>query len=181
MPTWHDQIVWSVPHSISELTSARGARNKISNDKGFYAFVSGCHPPSPDRTLYLGIAVGKQGIRQRLRSYLRTSVTVQKADVMKHRGKRLISFARIRGAGGGGSSNTNTPRNDSFIHVCWASVPLDFSLGNATGNEREWAFMLERALIDYYRPLYNTADWDGYRDFDMEDEAFDLADIDDEG
>ncbi|WP_292294793.1 hypothetical protein [Marivita sp.] len=172
MASWHDQIIWSAPHSIAQLTQHRGARSVIPTARGFYAFVSGCHPPSPERSLYLGIAVGQRGLRQRLGSYLRTVVTEHKAEAMKHKGKRLVSFARIRGIGGTGKGTRNSTRNDKFIHVCWAEAPFEFGGKTATGNEREWAFLLERALIDYYRPVFNTADWDGDWDFDMEDDAF---------
>ena len=137
MARWLQQIDWSKPHSISELTSQRGARSVITNAKGFYAFVEGFRTPSPDKTLYLGIAVGKRGVRQRLGSYLRTTVTEHKAEAMKHRGKRLISFARIKGVSGRGNSDSNTSRNDKFIHVCWAEAPFSFAAGSSTGNERE--------------------------------------------
>lgn len=164
--TWLQQIVWSRPHSVSELTTGSRGRKVIPDDRGFYAFVEGCRRPSPDYCLYLGIAVGARGLYGRLGSYLRATVTAQGAAAMKHRGKKLISFARIRGVDGSGSGNVNTRANDKFIHVCWATVPLDFSAGRRAVNEREVAFMLERALIDYYRPLYNTADWE--RDLELE-------------
>ncbi|RYH12378.1 hypothetical protein [Tropicimonas sp. IMCC6043] len=156
---WLQAITWSRAHTIYELTAERGARGVIPQERGFYAFCSGAGKPSPNRCLYVGIAVGKRGLHGRLGSYLRTSVTEKKAAAMKHRGKRLLSFARIKGLQGTGSATSNTMANDKFIHVSWALVPLEFK-GAAAADSREYAFMLERALIDYYRPLYNTADWE---------------------
>ncbi|SDI27442.1 hypothetical protein [Aliiruegeria lutimaris] len=166
---WLQAIQWSNAHTIHQLTAERGARGVIPTEKGFYAFCKGAGLPSPDRCLYVGIAVGKRGLRGRLSSYLRAKVTESKAAVMKHRGKRLISFARIKGVTGTGSATANTIRNDRFIHVSWAPVPLDFSGGEAA-NAREYAFMLERALIDYYRPLYNTADWEADLELELDED-----------
>ena len=170
MANWHELIVWSRPHSISELTSERGARTIIPKDRGFYAFVEGARTPSPGNCLYIGIAVQKNGLYGRLGSYLRKTVTADKAETMKHRGKRLLSFARIKGVDGAGSASQNTEKNDSFIHVSWALAPLEF--GATAKNDKEYAFMLERALVDFYRPPYNTADWDPDLALELDDEAF---------
>ena len=169
MATWQQRIEWSDPHSISQLTSKRGARLVIPKDHGFYAFVEGSHPPSPDRCLFVGIAA-RQSLYKRLGSYLRSKVTEQKAAKLKHKGKRLLSFARIKGLDGAGSASANTDLNDNFIHVCWAVSPLHLE-GALADNSIEVAYLLERALIDYYRPLYNTADWERENDFDFEDDT----------
>lgn len=154
--SWMEGIQWSRPHSIAELTSGRGARTVIPTDRGFYAFVEGCRAPSPDHCLYLGIAVSSRGLYGRLGSYLRATVTPAKAAEIKHRGKRLITFARLNGVEG---DQPGADMNDSFIHVAWARCPVDFA-SHLDKDAREYAFMLERALVDYYRPLYNTADWE---------------------
>ncbi len=172
MPNWHQQIIWSKPASIHSIIHGAAGRTVIPQDRGYYAFVEGAMAPSPTRCLYVGIAVGKRGLYGRLGSYLRTSVTTAKAASMKHTGKKRLSFARIRGVDAMGSAQSNTVENDKFIHVCWAKAPFDFDSESKGRNEREVAYMLERALIDFYRPLYNTADWDRYNDFDLEDEAF---------
>ncbi len=171
MATWKEHVVWQAPHSIHELVHGPQGRRVIPTDRGFYAFVDGATRPSPDRCLYVGIAAGKTGLYGRLGSYLRTSVTVGKASSMKHQGKKRLSFARIRGVDATGTAAANTPVNDKSIHVCWAIAPFDFDSASKGKNEREFAYMLERALIDFYRPLYNTADWDRYNDFDLEDDA----------
>jgi hypothetical protein len=170
MATWQQQISWSAPHSISQLTAKRGARKEhIPEERGFYAFVEGKHPPSPDRCLYVGIAA-RQSLYKRLGSYLRKKVTEQKAATMSHKGKRLLSFARIKGVDGAGTATENTERNDKFIHVCWAVSPL-YLEGSRAENSLEAAYMLERALVDYYRPIYNTANWERENDFDFEDDT----------
>ena len=165
--TWQATIDWSRPHSIAELTAGRGARLVIPKDRGYYAFVEGAREPAPDRVLYLGIAA-RQTLYRRLGGYLRKSVTETKAANIRHRGKRLLAFARIKGLDGKGPASGNTPANDGFIHVCWATSPILME-----GPEREGGleagYRLERALVDYFRPLYNTADWDRDNDFDLED------------
>ena len=170
MASWQELIDWNKPRSISELTSERGARKIIPKEKGFYAFVEGARKPSPGNCLYLGIAVQKNGLYGRLGSYLRKTVTDTKAESMKHRGKRLLSFARIKGVDGAGSAKKNTEKNDSFIHVSWALAPLEF--GATANNDKEYAFMLERALVDFYTPLYNTADWDPDLALELYDDAY---------
>ena len=167
--TWLQRIEWTDPQSLHQLTAVQGARKAIPTDRGFYAFVEGKRQPSPDRTLYLGIAVGKRGLYGRLGSYLRKTVKASKAEKIVHEGKRRLSFARIKGLDGSGGSQINTPANDKFIHLCWAVAPLDFASASAGRNEREWAYMLERALIDYYRPLYNTADWEADLDLELDE------------
>jgi len=169
MTTWQDLIEWSRPHSISELTSKRGARTVIPREFGFYAFVEGNRVPAPERVLYLGIAA-RQTLYRRLGSYLRKSVTEEKAETMKHRGKRLLSFARIKGLQGRGRAQGNTEENDKFIHVCWAVSPILMEGANREGG-LEAGYQLERALVGYFRPLYNTADWARENDFDMEDDV----------
>ncbi|MEM9783000.1 MAG: hypothetical protein AAF899_11025 [Pseudomonadota bacterium] len=166
---WLQAIQWSGAHTIYQLTAQRGARRVIPTARGFYAFCSGAGKPSPNRCLYVGIAVGKRGLYGRLGAYLRTSVTEKKAAAMKHRGKRLLSFARIKGLDGGGTGRISTAQNDKFIYVSWAEIPLEFSPA-AAADSREYAFMLERALIDYYRPLYNTADWDADLELELDDD-----------
>jgi hypothetical protein len=166
--TWVQQIVWSKPHSIYQLTATHGARADVPRVPGYYAFVEGARAPNVDHCLYIGIAAGKGGLYQRLGSYLRTSVTEHKAAGMKHEGKLRLSFARIKGIEGMGAATKNTASNDRFIHVCWAPSPIDVT----DSGGREMAYLLERALIDYYRPLYNTAAWDRDMDFDLEDTAF---------
>ena len=170
MTTWQQRIEWSDPHSIAQLTAKRGARKEhIPEERGFYAFVEGNHKPSPDRCLYVGIAA-RQSLYKRLGSYLRTKVTEKKASTLKHKGKRLLSYARIKGLDGTGTASVNTEVNDKFIHVCWAVSPLHLE-GALAENSIEVAYLLERALIDYYRPLYNTADWERENDFDFEDDT----------
>ena len=175
MATWQQSIEWSNRHSISQLTAKRGARLVIPKEYGFYAFVEGDQTPSPDRCLYVGIAA-RQSLYKRLGSYLRTKVTEQKASNLKHKGKRLLSYARIRGSHDAGdsrltpSAKTNQGPHDRFIHVCWAVSPLHLE-GALAENSIEMAYLLERALIDYYRPLYNTADWERENDFDFEDDT----------
>jgi hypothetical protein len=161
--SWLESIQWSRPHSISELTTGHGSRTVIPPDRGFYAFVEGCHPPSPDRCLYLGIAISARGLYGRLGSYLRAAVTPAEAAQIKHRGKRLITFARLNGVRD--SDTGGMEMNDSFIHLCWAVSPVDFD-DMKRADAREYGFMLERALVDYFRPLYNTADWE--RDLELE-------------
>lgn len=170
MASWLQQLDWQRPLSISELINGPDGRTVIPTERGYYAFVEGAKKPLPTRCLYMGIAVGKRGLYGRLGSYLRSEVSTAKAAGMKHAGKRLLSFARIKGLSGAGTSDTNTERNDSFIHVCWALAPFDFDSETKGKNEREFAYMLERAMIDYYRPLYNTADWGRENDFDLEDD-----------
>ncbi|MEM7211218.1 MAG: hypothetical protein AAF479_04875 [Pseudomonadota bacterium] len=126
--------------------------------------------PSSGNCLYLGIAVQWKGLYGRLGSYLRKTVTESKVDTLKHRGKRLLSFARIKGIDGSDASTKNTAKHDSFIHVAWALAPLEF--GQTAKNDKEYAFMLERALVDYYTPLYNTADWDPDLALELDEEAF---------
>lgn len=164
--TWLEGIVWSRPYSISELTVGRGARTVIPGDRGFYAFVEGCRTPSPDYCLYLGIAVSSSGLYGRLGSYLRASVSPAKAAQIKHRGKRMIAFARLNGVEG---DQPGADKNDSFIHVSWAKSPVDFA-SISDKDAREYAFMLERALIAHFRPLYNTADWGADLDLELDED-----------
>ena len=173
MSSWLQQLMWSKPHSITQLTTGADGRTVIPKERGYYAFVEGHNVPVPNRCLYVGIALGKTGLYGRLGSYLRTDVSLAKAKTMKHAGKRLLSFARIRGVDTLGTAKKNTAHNDSFIHVCWAPAPFNFESESKGKNEREVAYMLERAMIDYYRPIYNTANYDRYNDFDLEDDAFD--------
>ncbi|MEM6303366.1 MAG: hypothetical protein AAF744_01525 [Pseudomonadota bacterium] len=168
--TWGDQIVWSEPHSIHSLTHAHGARSVIPKERGYYAFVSENAKPGDENSLYIGIAVGRSGLYQRLSAYLRGTISLDKAKRMKHEGKLRLSFARIKGLDGEGSAQTNTVANDKLIHLCWAVAPFHFS--GRGGAEREMAFMLERALINALRPIYNHAKWDREMDFDLDDEAF---------
>ena len=169
-PTWKEMFDWSEPRSIAELTSHRGARDAIPRTRGFYAFVEGKRRPTPDNCLYIGIAASRAGLYGRLGSYLRSEVSASHAAGISHRGKRLLSFARIRGIDGTGRGQRNSLRNDWSIFVTWAPAPLEF--GALAASDREYAYMLERALIATYRPLYNSADWKGDTEIDLEDEAF---------
>lgn len=173
MGTWLQELDWQKPKSITELITGPKGRTVIPNHRGYYAFVNGAEKPLPGTCLYVGIAVGKKGLYGRLGGYLRTDISVAKATTMRHAGKRMLSFARIRGLAGQGASQTNTRRNDNSIHVSWTRAPFDFDSETKGRNEREFAYMLERAIIDYYRPIYNTANYDRYLDFDLEDEAHD--------
>jgi hypothetical protein len=165
--TWLSQIKWTPPRTVHSLTQY-GARTVISDKRGFYAFVKSPSPPNlHGNCLYLGIALGQNGIRGRLSSYLRATLTDSKAEQIKHSGKRKLAFARIRGFDGTGTSRTNTEENDRSIYVTWAQAPLYFEGSkSSTLESRRLAFQLERALIDHYRPIYNTADWG--RDLDLE-------------
>lgn len=168
--TWLDNIHWTSPRTVHDLTAGRGARMDIPAERGFYAFTSRGALPSSSNCLYVGVAAGKRGIYGRLGSYLRGEVTVAKAAGMKHRGKRLLSFARIRGLSGTGKGDRNTPENDRRIFVSWAVAPLDFS--SEAKAAREYIYMLERALIDRYRPLYNTADWERDLELELDEDPF---------
>lgn len=169
--TWQQKINWGSPYSIHALTSAHGNRTVIPEDKGYYVFTQNAGLPSPSTCLYLGIAVGAGGLRQRLASYLRAKVTAREAAAKRHRGKKLICFARIKGLDGLINATESSAENDSKIFVRWAVAPLDLS-GKTAAATREMAFLLERALIDYYRPLYNTADWERDMDLELEDDAY---------
>ena len=54
--------------------------------------------------------------------------------------------------------------------MSWAVSPLLLDGRSAEGG-RDVAFMLERALVDFYRPAWNTADWERENDFDLDDEC----------
>lgn len=176
--SWLSQIAWSKPRTLGSLTG-HGARLAIPSARGFYAFLSDGKPPAPaENCLYVGIAAGRAGLRGRLSSYLRREVTEAKAAAMKHRGKRLLSFARIKGLDGAGSGTSNTAAGDAAIFVSWATAPLDFGGSAASrAGTREVAYRLERALIDRYRPLYNTADWERDLDLELDEDAFGGMDL----
>lgn len=93
-------------------------------------------------------------------------VTPAKAAQIKHRGKRLITFARLNGVNG---DAIGSDKNDGFIHVSWARSPIDFA-GTSPKDAREYAFKLERALVEYFRPLYNTADWGADLDLELDED-----------
>lgn len=177
--TWLSRIDWTPPRTIYSLTQ-HGARTVIPTERGFYAFLQNSNPPQPSANcLYVGIAAGKTGLRGRLSSYLRTTVTEAKATAMKHRGKRLLSFARIKGLDGSGSATQNTEANDKALYVSWAVAPLSFGGSAAEAQEtRRVAYMLERALIDRYRPLYNTADWTRDLELELDEDAYGGIDLD---
>jgi len=176
--TWLSQITWTKPRTLGSLTG-HGARLAIPAERGFYAFLSDGTPPAPaENCLYLGIAAGRGGLRQRLSSYLRREVTEAKAATMKHRGKRLLSFARIKGVDGAGAGTKNSDAGDAAIFVSWAVAPLIFD-GASTyrAGTREVAYRLERALIDRFRPLYNTADWERDLELELDEDAFGGMDL----
>ena len=176
MGTWKEQVVWEKPRSLHDVIHGPQGRTVIPATRGYYAFVEGKTTPSPNRWLYIGIAAGKTGLYGRLSSYLRTTVTVSKASHTQHTGKRRLFFARIVGINGSavglGGETLNTPIFDKSIYLSWALAPFDFDSETKGRNEREFAYMLERALIHYYRPLYNTANWERDNEFDLEDDAF---------
>jgi hypothetical protein len=157
---WNEAIVWKGGENL-EYYCQRGNRADVPAKPGYYVFVVGKNEPCPGRCLYLGRALAKKGLHQRLQSYLRSDVSAEDVAVTTHPGKRRLFAARIKGVDGRGTPSSNTGLRDRQLYLFWwPQRPASY----------EKAKMLEHSLIHFFMPEYNTFDENRELGIDLDDE-----------